>query len=1846
MQGVQPANPALAAPIPLMGADGNINPTVAAMVIDATTNSNFNTRFRLFPDRGTLHTLNLSQLTWRVLRVSGDRVEFVSNEIYRHSTFGTANTYNNSTLRTNLLNDWAGIGNIPRMLPHMHSLGTTAGGGVAADMIWIPTWDELNVRDAQHRGYQVNGHIHGAWLRSPGTAGHVNGVSPAGILHPNAPMGAMYGVRPVVAFSLTSIQQALVEVDEGVLGTLLLPNQSLFRADGTINDNVSHIVEEMVNTQDRVDRIRMFPTTGAAGSATHSLSNLTWRILDITDNYVTFWATEAYRNVVFGTSNDWSTSGARTQLISDFAPILAHHGFNNHLYPLNTTSHNGVASDLIWLPAENEVRHVGENQRAFNPAPIIGGQWNVTGDIADAPRADWSNLAWMRSAGDSGWAWYVDAAGELHNNSAGGVSLNHAMRPAVRVARQSIVGDTPSTPTARPDPLTPLQWSGMTASGFAINQVTGFPGNGTPEHPHLISSANHLALMARQINRGENLDHVFRLTADIGLFGPEWIPIGTDEFPFVGTFDGAGFIISGLNVAGNVDTTHLDADSDLYGRNNALFGVIDTDAHIYNFRMTAASVTSTRTGGNTRNALLVARIVEDAENVIIEDIVIERNIQIFSLNNQYTNHISALMVALIEDGAQVTIRRITSSDDDVRIDLRRNGGTGNTHNIVSGGVGLIGDNVTLVMEDMVINGTISAQRVSPTGTAESLNRTYLGGLIGVMGTGGDLTLASTYFNGELNTFGLESQSTSFIRNIGGLIAHTESDTTIISGGFGGFIYTHGDAVGTGAQITQHVGGLIGTIAADLSITGSSNTGGQRLNGIAWASVTINMGGIVGRQTSGSAILTNVTTQDMSHTVAQWGVNNGMTANWGGMIGSFTGENLDILNTNMSDTTMLRRLPTTQTTTTLRMGGMVGHFAAEAMNITDAILVNIAMTGGNMHNVSGQGAIVGNFHSGTVMNLLRINVTGAELSATGAANTTGGQGGLVGRIGVNGSRTITEASFTGTIENTTSTGTVTIGGAVGSADAGTLALSTIDITVDIMTTTQNMFVAGGLIGFVNGGDLLIANVDGTINIMKAASIAGENRVGGLIGYANGLTEVNNVPGIVARDIEMEGEWTLGNGAAQIGGLFGRVTTSDFTVDRGYATFDIVTSSVNLARVGGSIGLMQVNSTGVITEFTYEGEIRNTAAGTFHASGGTAELLNSELTLSANRAIVAIIKPNTVAGFNITGGLVGHAVESELTIISSHVTGETSLGVGGAIMGGMVGEMRNGEVTIKDRVNNAETPLPNTIGKDMTSRGGNQFAGGTIGHLYNSVTSITNLLHSGHIRTSVMSQEHHQDAGGVIGRIVTVTGRTDLNMITTSTRVTTSAGTTPRVGGAIGHVLGVQTEREAVRIDDSMFGGWVDRTGSTAATIGAFIGHQAHTTTNIWHSTAGPRSTTAPVLGLAGTIDQFAAVNLHDSEVIAILFTLTLVRESQEHGVELGEIVHPTRPAIFHVGFGVLAAPSPLPNGVYFVGWATSQEAANEGLATFWLGQVFNLTGDITLFAVYSERDPGQGGGPPGGNLNTVTATFNLTGGSTPSGLTTFTQAVIVGQSVVRPDNPVRSGFAFSHWTQDPTTSVPFFFGLGISENITLHAVWITQPTLTLTLVRGSIIHGIDLTNLPVQVLRGEVLQVGGDERAPILAQYNEFVFLGWSLTRARANSQVVDFARGSSFDVWVDMRLYAVWQNSNANFIPGPGGQGEGDGENPGGGGAVSPLSTVHLFGVGGSVSNFANTRHFNPFIPTDLILPTFEYMNSTFIQNNPRFEGLTFTGWYTTATHTPGTGPHLVIPETAGRTITFHAKWE
>ena len=99
-------------------------------------------------------------------------------------------------------------------------------------------------------------------------------------------------------------------------------------------------------------------------------------------------------------------------------------------------------------------------------------------------------------------------------------------------------------------------------------------GGGTADAPFLIEDAADLIALAGCVNGGSNCaNQVFCLQGDVDLGGEEWTPIGDAAHPFLGTFLGGGYSVTGLkirNTGGNSTASCTSMEAAHIGVNGVL----------------------------------------------------------------------------------------------------------------------------------------------------------------------------------------------------------------------------------------------------------------------------------------------------------------------------------------------------------------------------------------------------------------------------------------------------------------------------------------------------------------------------------------------------------------------------------------------------------------------------------------------------------------------------------------------------------------------------------------------------------------------------------------------------------------------------------------------------------------------------------------------------------------------------------------------------------------------------------------------------------------------------------------------------------------------------------------------------------------------------------------------------------------------------------------------------------------------------------------------------------------------------------------------------------------------------
>lgn len=127
--------------------------------------------------------------------------------------------------------------------------------------------------------------------------------------------------------------------------------------------------------------------------------------------------------------------------------------------------------------------------------------------------------------------------------------------------------------------------------------------------------------------------------------------------------------------------------------------------------------------------------------------------------------------------------------------------------------------------------------------------------------------------------------------------------------------------------------------------------------------------------------------------------------------------------------------------------------------------------------------------------------------------------------------------------------------------------------------------------------------------------------------------------------------------------------------------------------------------------------------------------------------------------------------------------------------------------------------------------------------------------------------------------------------------------------------------------------------------------------------------------------------------------------------------------------------PPKEGNVFVGWYTEPELINE--------YKFDLpvTADLKLYAKFVEA----------ASVTTHTVTFKA------DSETTYDVVVKEGNTVVKPENPIKEGYVFDGWYKDVNCTTAYDFNTPVNEDITLYAKWLAKYIVSFDTDGGSTVE---------------------------------------------------------------------------------------------------------------------------------------------------------------------------------------------
>ena len=263
-----------------------------------------------------------------------------------------------------------------------------------------------------------------------------------------------------------------------------------------------------------------------------------------------------------------------------------------------------------------------------------------------------------------------------------------------------------------------------------------------------------------------------------------------------------------------------------------------------------------------------------------------------------------------------------------------------------------------------------------------------------------------------------------------------------------------------------------------------------------------------------------------------------------------------------------------------------------------------------------------------------------------------------------------ANYTGSSNRDTHTAPL-----VGQMDGGTLTASYATGTVDGEDGDYNN--VGGLVGFMRGGTLTASYASSTVD----GGDGGDAQVGGLVGFMRGGTlTANYASGTVDGG---DGDYS------QVGGLVGFM--GEGTLTASYASGTVDGGDGDYSQVGGLVG----SSEGTLTASYASGNVNDGDGNSAGVGGLVGGMYDGTLTTSYATGNV-----NGGGGNDDVGGLLGHMggpLDTVVTLTANYATGTVNGGDGGDDrVGGLVGQMEDGEITASYGFGTATGEATNTLG----------------------------------------------------------------------------------------------------------------------------------------------------------------------------------------------------------------------------------------------------------------------------------------------------------------------------------------------------------------------------------------------------------------------------------------------------------------------------------------------------------------------------------------------------------------------
>ena len=346
-----------------------------------------------------------------------------------------------------------------------------------------------------------------------------------------------------------------------------------------------------------------------------------------------------------------------------------------------------------------------------------------------------------------------------------------------------------------------------------ISTGAGFTdGNGTEADPYIITTARQLAGLSYLASTGGIKTYkYYKLGGDINLLDHYWTPIGIDyNHHFNGSFDGDGYVISGMVVSGSFshaglfgymkEETGRTLKISNLGIENSEIKTTSSSSYVYAGGLVGYAPYSLTIENSYNNGLV------SAESTSSYDVYAGGLVGYFSSTSIITNSYNTGNVS-----AEST-----------------------SFNAHAGG--LVGYFSSLTIENSYNTGDVSAT---------SSSGATAGGLVGASSLTSKLTITNSYNTGSVSA----GSTSSYGANAGGLVGASSSTSKLTFTNS----YNIGNVSATSSS-SARAGGLVGTYSSSLTITNSYNTGSVSADSTSYACA----GGLVGNYFSSSSSSSSLT----------------------------------------------------------------------------------------------------------------------------------------------------------------------------------------------------------------------------------------------------------------------------------------------------------------------------------------------------------------------------------------------------------------------------------------------------------------------------------------------------------------------------------------------------------------------------------------------------------------------------------------------------------------------------------------------------------------------------------------------------------------------------------------------------------------------------------------------------------------------------------------------------------------------------------------------------------------------------------------------------------------------------